>query len=99
MIFPFQKALVGQRYGQIGLQSSIPSEEFELLRMWLHNQKSRDTRTAPLLDEWYTKDYNSVPPVYSLKDAEQKISDLSSVCLTWRDSLFHLIGINDKIIE
>lgn len=57
-------AFIGQKYGKTCLQSSIPADEFELLRMWLHNQKSRDTRTAPLLDEWYTKDYNSIPPVY-----------------------------------
>ena len=80
-LLSFQKAFIGQRYGQTCLQSSIPAEEFELLRMWLHNQKSRDIRTAPLLDEWYTKDYNSVPPVYFLKKTEQKISELTSVNL------------------
>ncbi|XP_061175047.1 NACHT and WD repeat domain-containing protein 2-like [Saccostrea echinata] len=71
-------AFIGQRYGKACLQSSIPAEEFELLRMWLHNQKSRDTRTAPLLDDWYTKDYNSLPPVYFLKDAGKGIPALFS---------------------
>lgn len=82
----FNKAFIGQKYGKTCLQSSIPADEFELLRMWLHNQKSRDTRTAPLLDEWYTKDYNSIPPVYFRMKAEQKIKELSSV----RKSLRHV---------
>ncbi|OWF48845.1 NACHT and WD repeat domain-containing protein 2-like [Mizuhopecten yessoensis] len=60
-------ALIGQKYGDRLLHSSIPAEEFDTLRMSLHNHKGRETRNAPILDTWYARDDNSIAPVYVLR--------------------------------
>ncbi|KAK3089761.1 hypothetical protein FSP39_006292 [Pinctada imbricata] len=69
-------AFIGQKYGVGRLQSSIPATEFDKLRMVLHNHKSRDTRKAPLLDQWYIRDDNSLHPICVLRDAKDVIPEL-----------------------
>ncbi|XP_046361638.2 NACHT and WD repeat domain-containing protein 2-like [Haliotis rufescens] len=71
-------AFVGQKYGASPLHATIPASEYETIRMALHNHRSRETRGAPLLDDWYIRDDNHIPPVYVLKPASEVIDDISS---------------------
>jgi len=73
------KALIGQRYGERPLYSSIPADEFDVLRMALHNHKGRETRNAPILDKWYTRDDNSIASVYVLREIADIIPEYSQV--------------------
>lgn len=71
-------AFIGQKYGDCPLPALIPSEEYEALRVALKGHKSRDSRTVHLLDEWYKKDDNSVPPTYVLANVREKLPDYFS---------------------
>ncbi|XP_063411269.1 NACHT and WD repeat domain-containing protein 2-like [Mytilus trossulus] len=71
-------AIIGQRYGNKVLQTSIPAEEYDLIRMVLHKHKGRETRAAPILDKWYIKDNNSIAPVFVLQDVASVIPDIIS---------------------
>ncbi|KAL4236339.1 hypothetical protein ACF0H5_004726 [Mactra antiquata] len=66
-------AFIGQKYGECPLPAFIPSAEYEALRVALKGYKSRESRTVPLLDEWYTKDENSIPPTYVLSSIQEKL--------------------------
>ncbi|XP_067678714.1 NACHT and WD repeat domain-containing protein 2-like [Haliotis asinina] len=71
-------AFVGQRYGACPLHATIPASEYETIRIALQNHRSRETRSAPLLDDWYIRDDNHIPPVYVLKPASEVIDDITS---------------------
>lgn len=88
------QALIGQRYGNKFLQTSIPAEEYDLIRMVLHKHKGRETRTAPVLDKWYIRDNNSIAPVYVLQDVASVLPDIISV----RFFLLQCVIINKKKI-
>lgn len=73
------QAIIGQRYGDKVLQTAIPAEEYDIIRMVLFKHKGRETRNAPILDKWYIKDNNSIAPVYVLQDVASVIPDITSV--------------------
>ncbi len=73
--FLFQ-ALVGQHYGNRPLPSSIQDMDFHLIRNALRQHRNRDTRDAGLLDRWYQRDTNVVPPVFRLQTP--KLGELKS---------------------
>ncbi|XP_053395169.1 NACHT and WD repeat domain-containing protein 2-like [Mercenaria mercenaria] len=79
-------AFIGQKYGDSPLPAIIPSHEYEALRVAMKGYKSRDSRTAPLLDEWYRKDDNSVPPAYILTSVREKLPDYFSADDTRRQT-------------
>ena len=57
--------LIGDRYGWRPLPKSIAAEEFDFIRQHLR-RSSKERCTLKLLEQWYRRDDNAVPPVYSL---------------------------------
>jgi WD40 repeat protein len=53
--------LLGDRFGWRPLPSEIPGDEFDRIRGIV------DVTDSSLLDEWYRRDDNAVPPVYCLR--------------------------------
>ena len=62
------QALLCQRYGHRPIPASIDAGEFELLLA----QLTKVDKQRELLDTWFRKDTNAIPPVYIL----QKISSI-----------------------
>ncbi|TRY57443.1 hypothetical protein DNTS_031430 [Danionella cerebrum] len=56
-------ALLGNQYGHRSVPRLIPETEFELLASKL----SKDSENLKLLNQWFSKDTNSVPPIYILQ--------------------------------
>ncbi|XP_073731920.1 NACHT domain- and WD repeat-containing protein 1 [Misgurnus anguillicaudatus] len=56
-------ALLGNQYGHRLIPRLIPETEFELLLSKLSN----DPQSSKLLNQWFSKDSNSVPPTYILQ--------------------------------
>ena len=73
------QAFIGQKYGPRPLPTSIIADEYEVIRVALHAHRGRDTRNAPLLDQSYVIDTNSLPPVYVLRAASEIIPELQHV--------------------
>ena len=65
------QALLGQRYGARAVPRSIVADDFDAIVNALRKHRNRDTRDLALLDLWYLKDTNVLPPVYSLVDFEK----------------------------
>uniref|UniRef100_A0A8C1RHS7 NACHT and WD repeat domain containing 1 n=1 Tax=Cyprinus carpio TaxID=7962 RepID=A0A8C1RHS7_CYPCA len=59
-------ALLGNQYGHRSIPRLIPETEFELLLSKLH----KDSESLKLLNQWFSKDSNSVPPTYILQGSE-----------------------------
>nr|XP_057929905.1 NACHT domain- and WD repeat-containing protein 1 [Doryrhamphus excisus]XP_057929906.1 NACHT domain- and WD repeat-containing protein 1 [Doryrhamphus excisus] len=55
-------ALLGNRYGHRALPAEIPCKQFELFVSKLANKPD----AVRMLDHWYTRDDNAVPPTYVL---------------------------------
>ncbi|ELU00304.1 hypothetical protein CAPTEDRAFT_145931, partial [Capitella teleta] len=66
-IGPSFVGLIGQRYGERPLPVSIVETDFDLIRSALRHHRNRETRDAWLLDQFYKKDSNAIPPVYLLQ--------------------------------
>ncbi|XP_064626001.1 uncharacterized protein LOC135486827 [Lineus longissimus] len=64
---PYFVALIGQKYGRRPLPAAIRSDLYENMKTLLRRHRSRETRDAGLLDQWYRRDENAVPPVYRLQ--------------------------------
>ncbi|CAH1790955.1 unnamed protein product [Owenia fusiformis] len=56
--------LIGQKYGYRPFPPKIDAVEFETLLASLHTTEGTDTS---LLEEWFVRDDNIVPPVYNLR--------------------------------
>uniref|UniRef100_A0A673LBW1 NACHT domain- and WD repeat-containing protein 1-like n=1 Tax=Sinocyclocheilus rhinocerous TaxID=307959 RepID=A0A673LBW1_9TELE len=56
-------ALLGNQYGHRSIPRLIPETEFELLVSKL----PKDSESLKLLNQWFSKDSNSVPPTYILQ--------------------------------
>ncbi|XP_041358187.1 NACHT and WD repeat domain-containing protein 2-like [Gigantopelta aegis] len=69
---------ISQKYGQSPLPDSIVSDEFEAMRVSLQQNRGRDTRNAGLLDDWFVRDDNNLPPVYVRKHVTEMIPDVCS---------------------
>ncbi len=57
------QALLGNQYGHRPIPRLIPETEFELLISKL----PKDSESLMLLNQWFSKDSNSVPPTYILQ--------------------------------
>ncbi|KAK6195222.1 hypothetical protein SNE40_000694 [Patella caerulea] len=68
---------IGQKYGNQVLPTSIPVDEFEKIKDALLHNKGRETRRAFLLDTWYIKDENNIPPVYI--PTKIKLDDIKNI--------------------
>ncbi|MFX1296789.1 MAG: DUF4062 domain-containing protein [Promethearchaeota archaeon] len=64
--------LLGDRYGSRPPPSKIPAYEFEAIIKNISNNESKKKERYNLLNQWYQKDENAVPPVYCLKSRENK---------------------------
>ena len=57
--------MVGNRYGYRPAAPRINATEFELIRANANEQF--DKNDASILDIWYKKDMNALPPIYVLQ--------------------------------
>lgn len=62
-IFWAPKALLGNRYGQRALPRLIPEKQFEVLLSKL----SKKPEGVKLLQQWFLKDNNAIPPTFVLQ--------------------------------
>nr|XP_006825345.1 PREDICTED: NACHT and WD repeat domain-containing protein 1-like [Saccoglossus kowalevskii] len=58
-----------QKYGYRPFPAKIPAEEFESMR----NVLTREGKSVDVMDEWFQKDNNAVPPVYVLQKISSKL--------------------------
>ena len=64
----FYQVLAGQKYGHRSLPYRIPEDDYELIEV-LSRHKSRHV-PAYLLEVWYKRDMNTIPPTYVLQNME-----------------------------
>ncbi|KAE8279136.1 NACHT and WD repeat domain-containing protein 2 [Larimichthys crocea] len=64
-------ALVGEKYGSIRVPGEVESAEFEMI-LDAAVEAGLDTH---ILEEWYCRDENSVPPAYYLKPKAQMLKN------------------------
>lgn len=70
----FFQVFLGQKYGYRPIPTHIPAAEFELLRECAKNVQDE----LELLDAWYKKDMNTVPPVYVLQPISSILSNFNN---------------------
>ena len=63
--------LMGDRYGWQPIPELIPANEFEKIRTHLSQQRSQ-TEELQLLERWYVRDDNALPPVYELQSRKER---------------------------
>ncbi|MGH0130456.1 UNVERIFIED_CONTAM: hypothetical protein FKN15_035183 [Acipenser sinensis] len=68
-IITFINALVGEKYGSIRIPGEVESSEFEMI-LDAAVEATLDTR---ILEEWYCRDENAVPPAYYLKPKSEML--------------------------
>lgn len=71
LCFSFWQALVGEKYGSIRVPGEVESAEFEMI-LDAAVEAGLDTR---ILEEWYCRDENSVPPAYYLKPKAETLKN------------------------
>ncbi|KAK1175609.1 NACHT and WD repeat domain-containing protein 2-like [Acipenser oxyrinchus oxyrinchus] len=64
-------ALVGEKYGSIQIPGEVESSEFEMI-LDAAVEAKLDTR---ILEEWYCRDENAVPPAYYLKPKSEMLKN------------------------
>ncbi|XP_033870299.2 NACHT and WD repeat domain-containing protein 2-like isoform X1 [Acipenser ruthenus] len=64
-------ALVGEKYGSIRIPGEVESSEFEMI-LDAAVEATLDTR---ILEEWYCRDENAVPPAYYLKPKSEMLKN------------------------
>lgn len=69
--FPPFQGLVGEKYGSIRVPGEVESAEFEMI-LDAAVEAGLDTH---ILEEWYCRDENSVPPAYYLKPKAQMLKN------------------------
>lgn len=71
---------MGEKYGSIRVPGEVESAEFEMI-LDAAVEAGLDTH---ILEEWYCRDENSVPPAYYLKPKAQMLKNYqNSVSLTF----------------
>lgn len=66
-----RQGLVGEKYGSIRVPGEVESAEFEMI-LDAAVEAGLDTH---ILEEWYCRDENSVPPAYYLKPKAQMLKN------------------------
>lgn len=86
------QGLVGEKYGSIRVPGEVESAEFEMI-LDAAVEAGLDTH---ILEEWYCRDENSVPPAYYLKPKAQmlknyqnSVSPVNMLPLQGREHTFH----------
>jgi len=75
--------LLGDRYGWEPVPEEIPAEEFTQIKQVIEKNKQEfPDNAAALLDTWYRKDTNAVPPVYILQPAGSDNNDSQETVLS-----------------
>ena len=59
----YQQVFLGQKYGYRPIPTIMDANQFDMLRDVIKNVDS----DVEILDTWYKKDDNNVPPVYVLQ--------------------------------
>ncbi|MGH0151397.1 UNVERIFIED_CONTAM: hypothetical protein FKN15_039447 [Acipenser sinensis] len=67
----FTQALVGEKYGSTQIPGEVESSEFEMI-LDAAVEAKLDTR---ILEEWYCRDENAVPPAYYLKSKSEMLKN------------------------
>lgn len=67
---------MGQKYGYRPIPAMIDAQEFETLRQLLDEDGEDD---LSVLDIWYLKDSNSVPPQYVLQPIDSVLKNYDSL--------------------
>lgn len=70
-LLPTLQGLVGEKYGSIRVPGEVESAEFEMI-LDAAVEAGLDTH---ILEEWYCRDENSVPPAYYLKPKAQMLKN------------------------
>lgn len=84
----FPQGLVGEKYGSIRVPGEVESAEFEMI-LDAAVEAGLDTH---ILEEWYCRDENSVPPAYYLKPKAQMLKNYqNSVSANSYNAFFFLI--------
>lgn len=68
------QGLVGEKYGSIRVPGEVESAEFEMI-LDAAVEAGLDTH---ILEEWYCRDENSVPPAYYLKPKAQMLKNFQN---------------------
>lgn len=74
------QGLVGEKYGSIRVPGEVESAEFEMI-LDASVEAGLDTR---ILEEWYCRDENSVPPAYYLKPKTEMLMNYQNSVRTLR---------------
>lgn len=82
--------LLGNRYGWRPVPYEIPADEFEGIYKFLEDDEDKK-----LLNEWFIRDDNSVPPVYDLQPRKDIYEDYE----TWNHTEIRLNHILRKSVE
>jgi hypothetical protein len=90
--------LIGQRYGWCPLPAQIPSSEFEMIK-----ENVSDPNDSFLLDFWYRRDDNAIPPEYCLQPRKLSVPEsavlehlnnsLESEASIWSQTELHIRSI------
>lgn len=68
------QGLVGEKYGSIRVPGEVESAEFEMI-LDAAVEAGLDTQ---ILEEWYCRDENAVPPAYYLKPKAQMLKNFQN---------------------
>lgn len=71
VFFSLSQGLIGEKYGSIRVPGEVESAEFEMI-LDAAVEAGLDTR---ILEEWYCRDENSVPPAYYLKPKAEMLKN------------------------
>ncbi|XP_078401349.1 NACHT and WD repeat domain-containing protein 2 [Cetorhinus maximus] len=97
-------ALIGEQYGSVSLPAEIEANEFEVILCRSQNE-GLSTR---LLENWYQRDENSVPPVYYLRSKTDVLPDYCNKTVgrarevahaIWRDSFTEMKMIFNETVK
>lgn len=81
MSFLLFQGLIGEKYGSIRVPGEVESAEFEMI-LDAAVEAGLDTR---ILEEWYCRDENSVPPAYYLKPKADMLKNYQNSVSTGMD--------------
>ncbi|XP_067945451.1 uncharacterized protein [Watersipora subatra] len=68
-------SIIGHRYGSIVNESTTPCEKFKIL---IDTANSHKLENKELLQQWYKRDDNSIPPVHVLQPISSLLPDYNS---------------------
>lgn len=71
--------LLGQKYGYRPIPTYIPATEFEMLREVIKGVKA----DVEILDKWYKRDDNEVPPLYVLQPISTILTNFNNKVMSY----------------